>query len=81
MIYYIYFFLIAIFLCLIRIPFIDFFFERIVFLGAISTFVVILMCLLSVYYNKEFYLDIALMYSILSFTGMISLAWFFKRNK
>jgi multisubunit Na+/H+ antiporter MnhF subunit len=62
-------------------PFVESFFEKLVFLSALSSFVVILMCMLAVIYKKEFYLDIALMYSLLSFTGMLCFAWFFKKEQ
>ncbi|PLX17667.1 MAG: hypothetical protein C0601_06460 [Candidatus Muiribacterium halophilum] len=52
-------------------------FDRIILLNIISLIIIILMCILSISLNIWYYLDIALVYAVLSFSGIVALCNYF----
>ena len=52
-------------------------FDRIILLNIISLLIIILMCMLSISLNIRYYLDIALVYAVLSFSGIVALCNYF----
>ena len=48
--------------------------DRIVAVDALTTITVALMVLLGVFYNREIFLDVALVYAILAFMGVVIVA-------
>lgn len=54
-------------------------FDRLVALNIASDLVIIIMCAISIYTGISFYLDIAIIYAILSFSGIIAFTKYFKK--
>ena len=52
-------------------------FDRIILLNVVSLLIIILMCMLSIVMNIWYYLDIALIYAVLSFSGVVALCNYF----
>jgi len=56
-------------------------FDRIILLNLISLLIIILMCMLSIKFDIWYYLDIALVYAVLSFSGVIALCNYFSMRE
>ncbi|MFW5782615.1 MAG: monovalent cation/H+ antiporter complex subunit F [Candidatus Muiribacteriaceae bacterium] len=53
------------------------FFDRLVSLSIISVLIILIMCFLAIIYRTSWYMDIAIIYSFLSFAGIIAFTDFF----
>ncbi|MFA5479565.1 MAG: monovalent cation/H+ antiporter complex subunit F [Candidatus Muiribacteriota bacterium] len=57
------------------------FFDRLVSFSVVSVLVILLMCILAIIYRESYYMDIAIIYSLLSFGGIVAFAQFFNREE
>ncbi|MGM0607962.1 MAG: monovalent cation/H+ antiporter complex subunit F [Candidatus Muiribacteriota bacterium] len=80
MIYVSYIILFLIFLSLYRLIAGPTFFDRLVSFSIISVLVILLMCCLAVVFGEGYYMDIAILYSLLSFSGIIAFSKFFQEE-
>jgi len=55
--------------------------ERIVVLDTINTLIIVLMIVLGAYHDKALYIDIGIVYGIISFIGTVYIARYFIEEK
>ena len=73
--------LISILLALLRIPFSKNIPERIVVLDTINTLVIVVMIILGALNKKPLYIDIGIVYGILSFIGTLFIARYLREER